>query len=415
MQDLRGTFADIPVSKLLSWLNNNRHTGVLHLTQGKQRKEFRLRNGEPFAFRSNLLGEQIEVILAKQRVAELSYLKNLSKDCRDKKQSFAKELITKKLLTKAEFQLWMRQSIYIALDNSSQWVDGIFNFRFLSEEQMAKTFVVAPKSVPDDQNSPSTQDILADEQIFSGIKDLILSGQIKLPPMPDTMIKIRNCLDNPDWDNQDLLKIIMTDQLLTSSILKTANSSFYGFSNGVSSLQHAIVLMGMKTIWGIVTHQSLLNSFPEGNEKIQETLNHSFLCAMLARQIASTCKCDEEDAFTCGLLHDIGKVVLYNLPASSQYSEKIQEKLVARFHSEAGMLIAAKWNLPELVLEAIEHHHHPENASDNRNLVEVVYIANTLAHKGKLLDEVLTCSDFKKIDLNQLAERVDEFEQNNQQ
>ena len=414
MQDLRGTLMDISVSKLLSWLKNNQHTGVLRLIHGQQRKEFRLRNGEPFAFRSNLSGEQVETLLAKQGVAEISYLQELRKNCRDKKQSFAKELITRKLLTKAELQIWMRQSIYVALDNSLQWPDGAFNFRFLSAEQVGKSFVVPPRSMPDEQDSPSTKEILEEEKVFAAIKEQIVEGRIELPPMPDTMIRIRECLNDQDWDNQDLLKIIMADQLLTSSILKTANSTLYGLSSRVSSLQHAIVLMGMKTIWGIVTHQSLLSSFSKEKQKILQVLDHSFLCAMLARQIALTYKCDEEDAFTCGLLHDIGKVVLYNQLASSQYSEKIQEKLVARFHSEAGLLIAARWNLPELVLNAIEYHHHPEHTSDNRNLVEVVYVANCLAHKGKPVDDVLTCPDFNKIDLNQLAECVEEFEQNNQ-
>ena len=414
MQDLNGTLTDISIAKLLSWLKNNQHTGVLRLTHGQQRKEFRLRNGKPFSFRSNLSSEQIETILAKQGIADLSYLQNLRKNCRSNKLSFAKELIIKELLSKAELQLWVRQSIRIALDNSLQWTSGTFNFRFLSEKQLAKPFVVPPKSTPDNQLPPSTKEILEEDKIFKKIKDQILTGQIKLPPMPDTMIKIRECLNNPDWDNQDLLRIIMVDQLLTSSILKTANSSFYGLSCQVSSLQHAIVLMGMKSIWGIVTHQSLLGSFSKKKQKIQQVLDHSFLCALLARQIALTYKCDEEDAFTCGLLHDIGKVVLYNLLAGSQYSEEIQEKLVARFHCETGLLIAAKWNLPELVLDAIEHHHHPEQAEDNRKLTEVIYIANCLAHKESPVDDILTSLDLNKMDFDMLAKRVEEFEQNGQ-
>ena len=64
--------------------------------------------------------------------------------------------------------------------------------------------------------------------------------------------------------------------------------------------------------------------------------------------------------------------------------------------------------MTELVLDAIEHHHHPEQASDNRNLVEVVYVANCLAHKGKPVDDTLIYLDLEKMDLDQLAGRIDE-------
>lgn len=409
MQDLHGEFKDVPVAKLLSWLRNNQHTGILRLTHGQQRKEFRFLLGESFYFRSNFSGEQIETLLAKQGIAEFSYLENLRKECRKNKESFARKLLAKKLLTKKEWLLWLKQSVYLALDNASRWTVGTFAFRFLSEDQVGKQFIVSPKAEPNTLSPPSYGSIIADEKIFSVIQERIGAGQIELPPMPHTMIKIQECLHDPNWDNKDLLKIIMADQLLTSSILKAANSSLYGFSSSVSSLQHAIVLMGMKTIWGIVTHQSLLGSFSNQKEQIQQVLDHSFFCALLARQIAQSCKCDEDEAFTCGLLHDIGKIVLYNLLADSEYPHEIQEKIVARFHGEAGLLLAARWNLPELVLETIEYHHHPEQASDNHTLVEVVYVANCLAYNKKINSDILVSLDLENVDTNLLADQAKEF------
>lgn len=398
MSDIRGELKDLSVVKLLSWLRNNRKTGFLRIIHGQQRKEFRLRQGEPFAFKSNFGPEQLEALLANKKVADLATLSNLRKECHLAKKSFARELLNQKILCRSELQLWMKQSLHLALDNASRWSVGSFMFRPLPEDQIGKPFIVPPQTAKDDSPPPTPEIILADEAIFSEISERIISGKVELPPLPGTLMKVRECLNDPNWDNQDLLKVIMTDQLLTTSILKVANSSFYGLSNRVSSLQHAIVLMGMKTIWGIVTHQSLLSSFPKQKEQVEAVLEHGFLCALLAKQIALNCRFDEEDAFTCGLLHDIGKVVLYNLLPQSQFSQSLQQRLINRFHCEAGVLIAAKWNLPELVLEAIEHHHHPENACDNRTLSEIIYTANCLTHDNPPQSDKLSCIDLDKID-----------------
>ncbi len=409
MNDICGNFKDISVAKLFSWLYNNRKTGVLRLSHGQQRKEFRLLQGEPFAFKSNFAAEQIEALLANKQISDLATLRNLRIQCRQMKKSFAREIINMGLLSKAEMELWMTQCLHLAIDNASRWSVGTFSFRPLSEDQIGKPFIISPQSDAGSDDAPTVESMLADETVFADIRQKITTGKVELPPLPTTLMKIRECLKDPDWDNQDLLKIIMTDQILTTSILKVANSSLYGLSSGVSSLQHAIVLMGMKTIWGIVTHQSLLSSFPKERNRVEEVLEHSFLCALLAKQMARQCHYDEEDAFTCGLLHDIGKVVLYNLLSAEQLSNSLEQRLVDRFHCEAGLLIAAKWNLPEVVLETIEHHHKPEQAEGSNGISEIVYAANCIANGCEPEARRLACLQFDRIDLQGLRQIKAEF------
>lgn len=410
MSDICGQFKDVAVVKLISWLRNNKKTGLLRLTHGQQRKEFRFRLGQPFAFRSNFAPEQLEYLLADKQIAEIALLRSLRSECRQKKQSFARELVARGYLEKAELKLWMQQSLHLAIDNASRWSVGSFNFRPLSLEQIGKPFLVPPKSESQETEAPKPETILAEESIFTEIREKLLSNEIELPPMPATLMKVRECLVNPDWDNQDLLKIIMSDQLLTTSILKVANSSLYGFSSRVSSLQHALVLMGMKTIWGIVTHQSLLGAYPNQKKQVEQVLEHGFLCALLAKQIALTCQLDEEDAFTCGLLHDIGKVVLYSQLPQNQYTQILHDRLIGRFHCQAGLLIAAKWNLPDVVLETIENHHLPEKATENRSMSEVIYIANCLANGQEPIEELLSEIDLSGLDLECLRDMKERFE-----
>lgn len=411
MNDICGQFEEVPVDKLLSWLRNNRKTGLLRLTHGQQRKEFRLRQGMPFAFRSNFPPEQLESLLADKKVADLATLRTLRNTCRQAKKSFARELTDQGYLDKEELKVWMKQSLHMAIDNASRWSVGSYNFRQLDEEQIGKPFLVPPATACPANEVPAPSTIIAEEALFAAIRDKLLADEIELPPIPGTLRKVRECLVNPDWDNQDLLKVIMMDQLLTTSILKVANSSLYGFSSRVSSLQHAIVLMGMKTIWGIVTHQSLLGAYPDQKEQVEETLEHGFRCALLAKQVALRCRQDEEDAFTCGLLHDIGKVVLYNQLPQAQFSRSLQGKLVSRFHCEAGLLIAAKWNLPDVVLETIEHHHHPAEAAANRPMSEIIYIADCIANDRTPLGDHISEIDLDALDLQALKDMKQSLEE----
>lgn len=409
MQDLRGNFAQLPLAQLLSWLRNNQYYGILRISGGRTRKEFKLRKGVPCSFRSNLPEEQLENILAAKGVAALEFLHQLRKECRGSNTPFTEALLMRGLLPKAELRLWLKQSLIVALDSALAWPEGHFMFRFLEESGLERSGIVASQPAATSPAAPEVREILEAEKIFSVINDRIVDGNIELPPMPDTLIRVRECLNQPDWDSQDLLKIIMADQLLTSSILKAANSSRYGLASRVSSLQHAIVLMGMKTIWGIVTHQSLLGSFSKEKERIQQVLDHSFLCALLARLLAGRLKLDEEDAFTCGLLHDMGKAVLLNQLADEEIGSATKDLLIDRFHAETGQLIAAKWNLPEVVQDVIAYHHQPDRADTNASIVELVGLADCLAKqadpKNELADQLVHI-DLDTLDLAELVEQA---------
>ncbi len=412
MQDLRGHFAQLPLAQLLSWLRNNQYHGILRVSNGQNRKEFKIRKGRPRSFRSNIPAEQLENILAANGIAELDDLQQLRRECRNSRTPFAEALLGRQLLPKSELRLWLKQSLILALDHAMAWREGNFQFRFLAETDLNQPGIVPPQSAPAGPAAPEVSEILAAERIFAAINERITGGDIDLPPMPNTLIRLRDCLNRPDWDSQDLLKIIMADQLLTSSILKAANSSRYGLASRVSSLQHAIVLMGMKTIWGIVTHQSLLGSFSKERERIQKVLDHSFLCALIARVLAGKLKLDEEDAFTCGLLHDIGKAVLLNQLADEDIPPGTKELLIDRFHAEAGLLIAAKWNLPELVQDAIAYHHQADQAGENAPVAELVGLADCLANQADPATEMadqLVYIDLDSLNLEALVEQAEQL------
>ncbi len=381
MNDLRGDFRKLPLPALVSWLRNRQKSGVLRMQSDGVRKEFRFRQGKPFLVRSSLQSEQLESFLAGRGLAELEQLKLLRKASIQSQIAFGDYLVQELPIAKVKLQAIAQELLYLALDEAMQWPSGAFRFSFGLPQAKGKRQEATSPSSGTSVAIPSAESILADEALFMEIGRQIMDGRVEIPPLPDTLLKIQNCLRADDWSAQKLMKIIMADQILTSGILKQANSSLYGLTTRVTSLQHAIVLMGIKEIQGIVTHHVLSGTFTKEQQAIREVLDHSFHCAIVAQRLAGMVGLDEEDAFTCGLLHDIGKTVLlaqledYGVPPAARHD------LIRRFHTEAGVLLAARWNMSEMVIEAIEYHHEPARTPGALKVVEVVSLADRLVHR----------------------------------
>ena len=412
-RDLFGSFRDLPLADLTSWLGNKQKDGVLQIRNGMVRKEFRFRRGRPYFFRSSLPEEQLEQMLAQLEIAELERLQQLRSEALQQKIPYGDYLVKQLPIPKAELRAIADQLLYLALDDAMQWPQGEFRFRFSLPK--FKQPASAPASATAEESPappPTLERIRADEAIFRTIGKQILSGKVEIPPMPDTLMKVQQCLNQEDWSSQKLMKIIMADQILTTNILRTANSSLYGLASKVSSLQHAIVLMGIRTILGIVTHYVLSGSFSKEQKAIRAVLDHSFHCAVIAHKAASMAGCDAEEAFSCGLLHDIGKTVLLSRLADYGLPEDTKRGLIDRFHVDAGVLMAQKWNLPEVVTEVIRHHHDPLKADGARLLVEVVYLANSLVHMRDDLDDLQhNCCNLplERIDFAELRDTLGEL------
>jgi putative nucleotidyltransferase with HDIG domain len=101
---------------------------------------------------------------------------------------------------------------------------------------------------------------------------------------------------------------------------------------------------------------------------------------MISRQIARDMCSNFELAFMCGLLHDIGKTIMLDLIHEYMLSPELRTKIIEENHAEIGRLLAIKWNFGEDIQECIRFHHVPDKATINRNMVEIVYLANIMTH-----------------------------------
>ncbi|MDA8212859.1 MAG: HDOD domain-containing protein [Clostridia bacterium] len=216
-----------------------------------------------------------------------------------------------------------------------------------------------------------------------------------VPPLPTTVTRALQVIEDRESSAKELAKVLAEDQSITATLLKYANSAYYGVSRTVSTVSEATVILGFTTIRSMLLTASvhkLVNREISGYALAQgELWKHSIQCAMVAKNLAKKCKFPQvEQAFVAGLIHDIGKVVLNNY-VGAQYREIIStveqehipfmeaEKQILGFnHAEVGARLALKWNLPEDLVDAIAHHHSPRGSERNSKLTALVHVADAI-------------------------------------
>lgn len=224
------------------------------------------------------------------------------------------------------------------------------------------------------------------EQILAAVKDI--------PPLPAIVPRVMVVLNDPNSSVAALAKVLGSDQAIASKLLRLSNSAFYGFSKHIGTIHDAVVLLGFKTIKGLIYALSLYSSFNEkvGGYKLDkgELWRHSLCAAFVAQMISTkTKKGNSEQAFVAGLMHDIGKTILGEFLGNGSedfakhaeeevYFIKIEEEILGISHPEIGAKVCEKWNLPQELLDAVKFHHMPSEFDGDNPLVPIVHIADAV-------------------------------------
>lgn len=215
----------------------------------------------------------------------------------------------------------------------------------------------------------------------------------EIPVFPQSVMKIIRLIEDPNTGAKDVEREIMKDQGLTAKILKLANSAYYGLSRNIKTVADATVLLGFQAVKSMVLATSVgkvldkeLPGYVLGKE---ELWRQSQICAITSRVVAKRSRFPKADqAYTAGLLRDIGKVILDHY-MSEQYEEivkevnrseksfvEVEQQVLGFDHGQVGARIAEKWHLPVELVEAIECHHTPELAKVNPKMTAMVHIAD---------------------------------------
>jgi putative nucleotidyltransferase with HDIG domain len=232
--------------------------------------------------------------------------------------------------------------------------------------------VAAPKL-----KRPSSADLLA---AMEGVR-----------PIPQIALRIIRMIQDQSQSMADVAREIRQDQVVSGRVIRLSNSALFNMKVEPESIDRAVVMLGEKRFLRLAVSAALEGFFPEQGYSLCKggLYKHALGAAMTAERVARMTKCVSEGvAYTAGLLHDIGKVVLdqFVAPAWPLFYRRTQEdgtglieveqEVIGVNHCELGGRLGEQWSFPATLTDAIRHHHQPEKAAVNSELTHVVYLAD---------------------------------------
>jgi putative nucleotidyltransferase with HDIG domain len=255
--------------------------------------------------------------------------------------------------------------------------------------------------VPDEETIPDVEPNAEEEvtapKVESGLRlgnvVRMIRGLKTLPALPNTVTVVKEAMEDIHASPNEVAQKIILDPPIAAKVLSVANSSAYGFSNRVDSVELAVALLGLRETYSIVLSAAVMNLF-EATKSFnyksywEEAMNAAAAC----RLIAQVCgRGADKSMFTAGLLHDIGRIALLEtepdrykgLDSKLHGNELVnsEQELFGLSHAEAGYELAMNWNLPQEIAEAIRFHHTPEFSEIAPAHVHIVSLAEKWSHQ----------------------------------
>jgi putative nucleotidyltransferase with HDIG domain len=224
--------------------------------------------------------------------------------------------------------------------------------------------------------------------------DTLLDEVVTLPSLPDSVAKLTEMLDDPACDMKAVASVISADPAIAMKTLRLVNSAYYGLGQEVTSVDHATVLLGAKVLKNLAMTATVFECM---KTSATQFLTHSVACGFAMKSIVLCGYVkgfvgSEDEAFTYGLIHDIGKVILEEyLPDEYREVSEIveqegipwyqaEQRIIGVDHAELGARLAQRWKLTAPVVNAIRGHHDLSACEEShKNLAASLAIANQLS------------------------------------
>ena len=195
----------------------------------------------------------------------------------------------------------------------------------------------------------------------------------EIPAMPNVVMQAINLVKNPNASIKDLANIISYDQSLSAKVLTLVNSAYYGFSQQITSINRALALIGMVKAKNLIITIAMRPMFTRQSDK--ELWKHSIRVAVGCEHFAKHKNLlNSDEAFVLGFMHDVGKMI-FNLK-DPQFYDRTRERIEAgeksidveteEFgcnHTQVGIILAKKWQLPVIISNVMKYHHAPQDSS----------------------------------------------------
>lgn len=247
-------------------------------------------------------------------------------------------------------------------------------------------------SAPSARSQPQALDLDA------AIVEVVGRGAVKVPPYPAVALKVDKLVKRTDYGLDELTRLVASDQALAADALRCANSAFFSRGMPVTSLVQAITRIGGREMARLAIASGLgaqvRAAGPLASIRRRIWLD-SLAAAALCQELARRRLLDVEEAFVCGLLHDFGRMIAVACVEeilaghAGQPAMPLEHwlQVVDRYHVELGLVLAAKWDLPQMVSDVISlHHTDPAGAAEPR-MVDLVMAADEVV---RLLGEAIS-------------------------
>ena len=237
------------------------------------------------------------------------------------------------------------------------------------------------------------------EHSIRDVKKMIAGREIKLPEMPTTAFELNEIVADPTASAHSIAEVVNKSPSLATLLLKIVNSSFYGFPSKINNISRAVTIIGTREITGLALGLSIVKVFkdiPEGVIDIRSFFRHSIACGIIARILAAKKNIPQtEQMFVGGLLHDIGRLIIYkyfpdqamtllSLAATSDNLLYQQEnRFLGGNHSLIGQYLLNEWKLPCELQNIIVSHHNPSDAHEPVEAA-IIHLADIMVNALKL-------------------------------
>lgn len=248
------------------------------------------------------------------------------------------------------------------------------------------------------------------------IKRQIQKIDARLPETPSIISELNDVIEDPLATSNDVAQVVNKSPSLAALLLKIVNSAYYGFPSAIDRISRAVTIIGTKEISGLALGICVMRAFndiPSQLLNMQAFIRHSLVCGMLARITAALKNVEQtEQLFISGLLHDIGKLIVFKYypehakacmheaAASGQSVYQAEKSIIGLNHTQISRYLLKKWRLPSELEDNIVYHHMPAQARQPI-MAGIVQLADLIAHGlgiGSSGEISIPCFDDKLLD-----------------
>lgn len=246
--------------------------------------------------------------------------------------------------------------------------------------------------------------------------DALFQTPHALPTAPKVVEELINSFNDPDVSTDEIAKKVATDPVMSAKLLRLANSAYYHVSRSIGTVEDAVMMLGFVTVRTLVISSGLVSGFKAvPGLELKQFWRYSLHSAVAAKWIAKQAKENTDLAFTIGMMHAIGQLVLHSAaPEQAMELDKITSPLDSRRldaeqnslgynFADVGAELAVRWKFPEPFSSAIRAFPDPLSATPVNRMAAVLHLA---AWRGRMEESQLSAEEISACYPTKVAEAL---------